>query len=481
MKMQFINALLGGDFSAMDIGITCLATFLNERTHHKGTILDMTFHTKHWQKHLNKGIKKDKPDVIGISSNTMYMQYVKKIAAEIKENYDIPIILGGHHASIRPQETLNIPQADAVCIGDGEFALSKLLDNLEKGKSAKGIPGIWAKENGKQIKNPGGCFVQNIDQFPIPNWDLWEDLDKYFYYLGMLYIIGSRGCPYKCTYCDAHGIADAVKGSYYRLRDPVKYAQEIAYQWEKYKNRGVRLAQLFDPVFTLNEKWLKLFCDEYKKLGLADEFKFSAFSRIDNLDENKIKMLSKSGCALLRVGIEAGDTFIRNTVYKKHINDDKIRYIVKLCKENGIGLTNFYILGGPGETRNTIEKTIKMAVELDANRSAFFIFKPFTAESEQLLMEYGGRIDQSRWQKVDNITFDAVVHLKDMSPKEVEFMQRKAYFLTFGRRLLRMIARKKHMYFINFLKYMSRGLKDGLDYRYLVPYFHIYAYDNVDK
>jgi len=481
MRMLFINALLGGDFSAMDIAITSLATFLNERTHHKAAILDMTFHTKHWKEHLHRGIKKFKPDIIGMSCNTMYMQYVKTIAKEIKEHYDIPIILGGHHASIRPQETLNIPEADAVCIGDGEFALAKFLDNLEKGKSAKGIPGIWAKENGKQIKNPGGCFIHNIDQFPIPNWDLWEDLDKYFYYLGMLYIIGSRGCPYKCTYCDAHGIANAVKGQYYRLRDPVKLAQEVAYQWGKYKNRGVRLAQLFDPVFTLNGKWLKAFCDEYRRLGMHDKLRFSAFARIDNLDENKIKMLSKSGCALLRVGVEAGDPFIRNTVYQKHISNAQIRHTVRLCKENGIGLTAFYILGGPGETRQTIEKTIKMAVELDANRSAFFIFKPFTAESEQLLMEYGGRIDENRWQKVDNITFDAVVHLKDINAKHVELLQKKAYFLTFGRRLLRMIGRKKLMYFINFVTYMSRGLRDGLDRDYLLPYFHIYGYDNVDK
>lgn len=481
MKIQFINALLGGDFSAMDISITSLATFLNEKTRHKATILDMAFHTKRWQKHLRRGIQKDKPDIVGMSCNTMYMQYVKAIAKEIKENYDIPIILGGHHASIKPQETLNIPQANAICIGDGEFALSKFLDNFEMGKGAKGIHGIWAKENGKQIKNSGGCFIQDIDQFPIPNWDLWEDLDKYFYYLGMIYVIGSRGCPYKCTYCDAHGIANAVKGQYYRLRDPVKYAQEIAYQWDKYKHRGLRLAQLFDPVFTLNPKWLKAFCDEYRRLGIADEFKFSAFSRIDNLDENKIRTLSKSGCALLRVGIEAGDSFIRNTVYQKHIDDNQIKRIVKLCKENGIGLTAFYMLGGPGETHETIERTIKMAVELDASRSAFFIFKPFTADVEQLIMEYGGWIDEKRWKKADNITYDAVVHLKNLSPEQIELLQKKAYFLTFGRRLLRMIDRKKHVYFINFFTYMLRGLKDGLDYRYLLPYFHIYGYDNVDK
>jgi radical SAM superfamily enzyme YgiQ (UPF0313 family) len=481
MKMQLVNALLGGDFSALDIAITNLATFLNERTKHTGTILDLTFHTNHWEEHLKRGIKKDKPDIIGMSCNTMYMQYVKRIAKEIKEKYDIPIIVGGYHASIYPQETLNIPEIDAVCIGDGEFALTEFLDRFEKGKSVKGLNGIWAKENGKQIKNPGGCFIKNIDQFPIPNWDLWEDLDKYFYYLGMLYIIGTRGCPYKCTYCDAHGIAKAVNGPYFRFRDPVAYAQEIAYQWSKYRKKGMRLAQLFDQVLTINKDWLEKFCREYRSLGIADKYRYSAFSRIDNLDKEKIEMLSKSGCALLRVGIEAGDTFIRNKIYRKNITTENIKKIVKMCKDNGIGLTAFYILGGPAETRKTINRTINLALDLDANRSAFFVFKPFTEEGKKLIIQYGGVIDEERWQEADNITFDAVVKLKDLSPREVEALQYKAYFLTFGRRLLRMIARQKLRYFTNFTTYMSRGLKDGLDPHYLIPYYHIYGYDNVDK
>ncbi len=481
MKMQFVNALLGGDFSAMDIALTCLATYLNKRTEHTGTISDLTFHTKHWKEHLRRGIIKDKPDIIGISTNTMYMQYVKRIAKEIKEEYDFPIIVGGYHASMKPQETLNIPEIDAVCIGDGEFALTEYLDRFETGKSMKGVKGLWAKENGKQIRNLGGCFIKDIDQFPIPNWDLWEDLDKYLYYLGMIYIIGTRGCPYKCTYCDAHGIAQAVEGRYFRFRDPVKYAQEIMYQWSKYEKRGMRLAQLFDQVFTIDRKWLEKFCEEYRSFGRADECRYSAFARIDNLDEHKIKMLGKSGCALLRVGIEAGDDFIRNKVLMKDISVQQIRKTVKLCKDNGIGLTTFYMVGCPAETRETINKTIRLAWELDGERSAFFVFKPFTDESENLITQYGGFIDEKRWKKADNITFDAVVKLKDLSPREVELLQYKAYFFTFGRRLLRMIKRQKLRYFSNFATYMFRGLRDGLDWHYLSPYYHIYAYDNVDK
>jgi len=481
MRIQFINPLLGGDFSSLDIAITSLATYLNEKTKHKAAIIDMTFNTRKWQEHLRGNIEKFKPDVIAMSCNTMYMQYVRKIAQEIQDKYKLPIVLGGYHASIHPEDTITVPGTIAVCIGDGEFVLAELLDRLEKGKSLKGLNGMWVKEKGVIIKNERGSFTRNLDDFPIPNWDLWEDIEKYFYYLGMLYIIGTRGCPYRCTYCDAHGISQSVKGPYYRVRDPRAYAKEIAYQWKRYESKGMRLAQLFDQVLTFDKAWLKEFCEEYRSLLDVNKYKFSAFSRIDNLDEEKIDILSKSGCALLRVGIEAGDDFIRNKIYRKNIKDEQIKNIFKLCKQKGIGFTAFYILGGPAETRKTINTTINLARELDAERSAFFIYKPFTDEGVKQIKEYGGSIDEHLWRAADNITFDAVVKLKDLTPKQVEWLQRKAYFYTFGRRLLRMLARQHIFYFTRLITYMSKGLIDGLDYHYLMPYYHIYGYDNVKR
>jgi len=482
MKIQFINATLGGDYSALDIAITSLGTYLNERTSHSATVSDMTFHRSHWRDHVRRNLEKDDPDIIGISVNTLYMQHVKNIMGEVKAwRKDIPIVLGGYHTSIWPEQTFEIPQADYLCIGDGEYVLAELLDRISRGRSAKGLRGVWAKEPDGEVRNERGCFIEDIDSLPTPNWDLWEDLDLYFYFLGMLYIIGSRGCPYRCTYCDAHGIVKAVDGKYFRIRDPKKYAQEIAYHWSKYKHRGLRLAQLFDQVFTLKEDWVREFCDEYRRLGVHREFRFSAFSRIDNITPAKAEMLGQSGCAILRVGIEAGDPYIRNEIYKKKISDAKIREIFEVCRANGIRFTAYYMLGGPGETRRTVDTTIQLARELDADRSAFFVYKPFTEEGVRQIAEHGGFIDEERWRAADNITFDAVIHLKNMNPRYVEHQQKVAYFYTFGLRLLRMLRRLRVRYFIRLLIYLVRGLLHGLDPRYTLIYYHIYSYDNVDK
>jgi anaerobic magnesium-protoporphyrin IX monomethyl ester cyclase len=471
MRIEFINAVIGGDFSAMDISITALATFLNQRSNHQAGIIDLVFHRRDWKSYLHRTLDEKRPDWVGISTNTMYMSYCRQVMQEVKK-HNIPIILGGHHASTHPEETLAIPEVDAVCIGDGEYALREFLERQKYQIYRDATPGMWMKDSGKQIRNSGGSFIENLDSLPFLDWSLWQDLDKYFYYLGMLYVIFSRGCPYRCAFCDAWGIASSVQGPYYRQKNPELSAYELFYYWSTYRKRGLRLAQVFDPVCTLDEEWVIRFCEKYGSYG--SPLPFSVFSRIDNLNETKIKALARANCKLLRVGIESGDEHIRNDVYKKKISNEQIREVFGLCKKQGIGFTAFYILGGPGETRQTIKKTIDMAVELDANRTAFFVYKPFTKEAATLVEELGGTIDTARWQKADNITFGAVIRSKDLSPRRVELLQAKAYFLTFGRRLLRLITKYRLHYFVWLLAYMLRGMHDGLDWKYLITYYHIY-------
>ena len=473
MRVQFINAVLGDDFSAMDIGTTAVATYINERTLHQARITDLVFHRRQWREHLVRDLTRWHPHWVAMSTTTLYMPFVKAVVTEIRRHFPLPlfpIILGGHHASVHPEETILL--ADAVCIGDGERPLSNLLDAWESGEQ-RDTPGIWHRRGEEIIRNPGGRFEPDIDSLPIPNWDLWADLDSYLYFLGgLVYMVGSRGCPYRCSFCDALGIAESVPGQFYRERNPEAFAQEIVTQYHRLKHRGARLAQLFDPVFTLKRQWLERFSAEYIRLGKP--LPFSCFSRIDNLDEDKVRLLAEAGCAIIRTGVESGDEHIRQEVYNKRISDRAVYDVVAMCHRQGIALTNYFILGGPAETRKTLTRTLAMAQRLRAARTAFFVYKPCSKDAEALLQRHGSWVDSRRAEKADNISFGATIASKELSPRYVEWFQRWAYLLTFGRRLLRIALRYRFAYLWWLASYLRRGLRHGLSLKYLMMYFHIY-------
>jgi radical SAM superfamily enzyme YgiQ (UPF0313 family) len=480
VKILLINPTLGGDYSSLDIGLVTLATYVNKRTNHKAAILDFGFYRKKWRSHLHQGIKEHSPDVIGITCSSLYMRYVNGIINEIKTYYQLPIICGGYHATLVPDETLAIPGVDAVCIGDGEFALNEYLNALEKGTSVKEIKGIWAKENGKIVKNPKRELIQDVDKLPIPDWDLFPDIHKYFYFLNMMYFIGTRGCPYSCTNCSSYPMRKAVPGNHYRVRDPREYVKEIKYQWNKYHDKGVGLAQLFDQVFTFDKKWVRKFCNEYIKQGLSKVLPYSCFARADNLDEDTIKLLAKSNCKVVRIGVESGNDRIRNEVYNKKISTEKIREIIKLCKRHRLTITGYFMIGGPGETKETLNQTFELAKELDVDRPAFFVFKPLPkTESLNIIDKLNNKIDLRKLNKVDNFTFGAVLQTKDLRPKDVERFQKKLFIYFGSRRVLRLILAQKYLYFINLFCYAFEGVLNGLDIYYLIAYFHIVGGENL--
>src|SRR3989304_3267126 len=152
MKITIISPNFSSDVSVVDIGMTYLATYINERTSHEANILDFTYHRGDWKKHLKRNIETFKPDVIGISTVSMFMQYTRKIAREIKMKYPLPIILGGYHPTLCPEDAISPEEVDAICIGDGEYVLTEYLDALSGKGGMKGIMGLWYKGDGNVHK-----------------------------------------------------------------------------------------------------------------------------------------------------------------------------------------------------------------------------------------------------------------------------------------------------------------------------------------
>lgn len=483
MKIIFINANIKEDYSSLDVAITLLATIINKNSDHEAFILDTTFHPDNWKKYLKNRINKIKPDMFAFSCNNLYMRFVDKITDFLKATYpEIPIIGGGYYPSVYPEEAIRRKNFSGMLLGDGESKIVEILDRFqEERKIPEDIPGFWVKKKDRIIRNGKGTFCKDISDFPFLDWDLWEDLDKYLYFLQMIYFVGSRGCPYHCSFCEACEIADNIEGTYFRKIKPEKFAQELAYQWKKYKSRGMKLAQLFDPVFTIDLEWMKRFSKEYNRLLDPKKHPISVFSRIDNLDEEKIKVLADAGCKIVRMGIESGDEFIRNKVHEKKISTEQIIAINDLLRKNKIVQTNYYILGAPGESKKTMEKTIDLALKLNASRTAFFIYKPITKKSLEIIRKFDNSIDRHKLRRANNLQYGAVIRLKDASPFTIELLQKKAYLFFLTKKISGMIAEQKLNYFIRMIIYLSRGLRCGLRLKYLIPYYHIYGYENITK
>ena len=480
MKVSFINPNLSGDVSILDMGVTTLATYLNERTDHSAEIIDFTFRRHAWQDVLREKVDAFQPDVVGITATSLYMGYIRRIARAVKSEFGLPIVLGGYHASLCPDECMQEPWCDAACVGDGEYAFPEYLDALGGGSSFEGIDGIWARANGDVIQNPPRPLVQDLDSLPLQDYDLWDDLDKYFYYMELLYFIGTRGCPFNCTYCSSLPMKEAIPGKHFRRRDPRAFAQEIAYQWDKYRDRGLRIAHTFDPVFTFSRKWLEEFADEYIGLGMATRLPYSCFTRADTIDAEKVRLLKQSNCAVIRIGVEAGSERVRNDVYEKNISTEQIRSAMALCKEAGLTITAYNMLGGPTETRDTLMETFRLNRELDVQRPVFFIYRPLPKTKSREQLEAGaGAIDCDRFDQIDSLHFRGCVRTGDLSPNDVERFQARCFLYFIGRRILKLIWKQKHRFFINLVRYMWQARRDGVDFQYAVAYFLICCGDNL--
>ncbi len=483
MRMSIISPNLSGCCSILDIGVTCLATFLNERTAHRANIIDYTFRTKHWRSYLKDKLEEFKPDVIGITTTSLFMRYVRMTIEEIRKDYSagVPVVLGGYHTTLNPESAIQEKGVDAVVLGEGEYIIGDYLDALSGGGALGDITGLWYKKDGEIFKNPKRPWIEDIDSLPVPDYDLWEDIDRYFYFVGQLWFMGTRGCPFKCTNCSEEPMSKAIPGRRFRVRDPKGYVREIKHQWLKYKDRGLRMAHPFDAVFTANAKWVEDFCDEYKTQGLADQLPFSVFTHGATSQEEKIKILAEAGCKEMRIGIESGNERVRNEVYGKHATNEQIRQAFGNFHKYGLNVIAYNMLGGPTETKDILWQTYNFNKELQPEKPIFFIFRPLPGtEIISQMGNLGEEIDSAAMShEIDTLHWGAALKSKDRSEKYVEYFQLRCFLYFVTRRVWRLIRKQKLRFFINLVRYMYTAGKYNLDLRIAFAYFLASCGDNL--
>jgi radical SAM superfamily enzyme YgiQ (UPF0313 family) len=331
------------------------------------------------KKELSEEIKRSKADLIAFSSTTHQYPLVQKYSGWIKEETEIPIICGGVHATICPDQVLSSKGIDMVCIGEGEYPMLELARKLEKGESIYGIKNLWIKKpDGTVKKNSVRPLISNLDELPFPDREIFnfKELSKKW----LLSSIGSiaefvagRGCPFSCTYCCNPVIRKIYKGKgeYVRIRSVGNVLAEIRRVIENYSPDRI----LFhDDTFTLFHQWIKEFCEKYPK---EFDLPFWCNIRVETVNRQILLNLKKAGCEQINIGIESGNEWLRRTVLNRPMTNQQIMKVFRIAHEVGLRTLSFNMVGIPFETPRMVKDTIELNKLVQPDLIQVSIFYPY--------------------------------------------------------------------------------------------------------
>ena len=360
------------------LGIEHLSAALKKAGHETDLAFEMdiggTFYFKSKKsshKSILGKIKKFSPDIILFSSTTNLFPWVKEVAAEIKKHHNIPILVGGIHATILPEAVLSDKNIDIVCRGEGDEAIVELMDKIARGENYHNTRNFWFKKGSKIIKNDLRPLIEDLDSLPFPDKDMFYN---YGCFRSRVYVMASRGCPYQCTYCFNHQLQKAYKGkggNYVRKRTVDSIIAELKLYKKKYH---IKTVHFYDDTFILDKKWIMQFSMKYKK---EINLPFYCLVRANLVTNDIIKALKHAGCACVGMGIESGNDYIRNKVLKRNMSTEQIISAAKIIRQNAIKLVTFNIFGFPGETPKQMLDTMKINLKIRPNSLFTYIFYPF--------------------------------------------------------------------------------------------------------
>jgi anaerobic magnesium-protoporphyrin IX monomethyl ester cyclase len=297
------------------------------------------------------------------------------------------------------------------------------------------VKGLVWRQRGEIIRNEDRPFVPNLDDLPIPMHHLLP-LDKYRTPVlkgSYQFIVTSRGCSAGCTYCIKH----VSYQHSLRLRSPENIMAEIRMLHEL----GVRNIHMYADLFTINRDQVMGICKEMIDSGLG--LKFTCNSRVDYVDDELLEMMARAGCDTISWGIEsANEQILRNA--RKGTTADRARRSLTLSKKHGIRNFGYFIIGLPGETRETIQETIDLSKELPLDLAIFHIAAPYPGTPFFFqVMENNWFKPGTRWEQVD-MDKSTVLQYENLTAEDLqkeaqratrEWMFRPGPIMTFAKSL----------------------------------------------
>ncbi|MGD9129514.1 MAG: radical SAM protein [Candidatus Woesebacteria bacterium] len=320
-------------------------------------------------------IKQKKPKIVGINVNLYSYKVALKLADKIKKALPkTTVILGGPTPTSAPRQVMKACKTDAVCIGEGENTLTEILDNYKQGKHLfRSVAGMmYRSSSGKRImNNKPRAFIRNIDTIPFPAYHLFPDLNKYksrAVKKPFAPLLTSRGCPFQCVFCSKDVFKYAC-----RMRSPENVIDEIDMLVKKF---GVKQLDILDDNFTINKKRTERILDLIIKRKYDLHINLQSGVRTEGIDTKIIRKMKKAKIFKIPFGVESGDPLILKRI-KKQLNLKKVLACTKMAKKAGMKVYGFFMIGLPGDTAESMQKTIDFAIKMNPNIANFSITIPF--------------------------------------------------------------------------------------------------------
>lgn len=303
-----------------------------------------------------KTIKKTNPDVLAFGALTSTYQWGLEVAQKAKEfNPNIKVIFGGVHPSAVPDIVLERPQVDFVVIGEGDIALPKILESIEKNDDYTPIVNTRFKnKDGKIVRGTQGGFIQDLDSLPFPDKTIWEE----FVRVGDIYLImATRGCPYRCSFCFNNFFAklpEETSGKYVRLRSVEHVITELKQAKERY---NLKMIDFQDDVFGTQKKWLRDFCKMYKK---EINLPFQILTHPKFMDDETGRLLSEAGCKWIQMGVQSMDDEFKKDSLLRYEKSEDIENALKIMHKYHMKVKVDHMFGLPNEPISAQENALSL-------------------------------------------------------------------------------------------------------------------------
>ena len=369
-----ININKPKDFSSVlqPIGLLSISSYLKQQN--CDVVLFDAYAHHYTKKQILKYVVSLNPDILGVTLFTNHLPQAMPFFQDVKKLLpNITIVVGGAHPSSDYTNLItHNPEVDIAVIGEGEYTLYEIIQCKEKSQSLIGIKGIAYKRGDEVVVNSFRVYIDDLDSLPFGDWqslpmenyfEIWTVKKNY------AHMILSRGCPFSCTFCGAKKALGRIQ----RRRSPKHILEEVTLLYDKYDVRNILFG---DSTFNMDKKWIHGICEGL--LSLDRPLIWNCNIRADLVELETVKLMKKSGCDRVFLGVESADDEMLKRM-KKGESLEEIEQGIRYLQEGGINPDMGFILGMPGETAETMGKTIKFALRHKKCMSAFTLAAPFPA------------------------------------------------------------------------------------------------------